>query len=313
VALLATGGSTNHTLHLVAIARAAGIKLTWQDLDSLSRVVPLLLRVYPNGPEDVNAFQRAGGMAFLVAELRAAGLLNEDVVSLMGPGLDYFDHAPRLTAGDQVLWDLPVRSSGDKNVLRPCNEPFSTEGGLCLLQGNLGTSVVKLSAVKPEHLYIKAPCAVFEDQTSMKLAFDRGELNRDVVVVVRFQGPRANGMPELHQLTPYLGVLQDRGFRVALVTDGRMSGASGKVPAAIHLSPEAQSGGFIGRLQNGDIIILDAVNGRLEVEVEEQELAARPAASTDQAHDTLGRNLFSFFRERVNGGCDGATVFDFDN
>lgn len=312
VALLATGGSTNHTLHLVAIARAAGIQLGWNDLDALSRVVPLLMRVYPNGSEDINAFQRAGGMAYLCGQLRAGGLLNEDVVSLMGPGLDYLEYAPRLASGENVLWDVPVGDSGDLTVLRPPGDPFSAEGGLRLLAGNLGSSIIKLSAVKAEHQKIRAPCAIFHDQAGMKAAFERGELDRDVVVVIRFQGPRANGMPELHQLTPYLGVLQDRGYRVALVTDGRMSGASGKVPAAIHVCPEALDGGAIARLRNGDIIELDANTGTLNVSAADADFAMRAPATHEQAQDTLGRGLFRCFRDQVSKADAGACVFAFN-
>ena len=240
VALLATGGSTNHTLHLVAIARAAGIDLRWQDFDELSRVVPLLARVYPNGEEDINAFQRAGGMAFLVRELRSAGLLNDNVFNLMGCGLDSYELVPELQgsgANGGVVWKSKVDSSSLPEVLTGAFSPFAGEGGLRLLKGNLGEAVIKVSAVKPQHRIVKAPCRIFHSQDELKSAFEAGELDRDLVVVVRFQGPRANGMPELHKLTPYLGLLQDRGYRVALVTDGRMSGASGKVPAVIHVSP----------------------------------------------------------------------------
>jgi phosphogluconate dehydratase len=313
VALLATGGSTNHTLHLVAIARAAGIQLRWQDLDRLSRIVPLLVRVYPNGVEDINSFQQAGGTAFLIRELLEAGLLNDQVVTLMGPGLSSYTRAPKLQGPNRLSWQEKVESSANEAVLRPAAAPFSTEGGLRLLQGNLGESVIKLSAVLPEHRHIKAPCRVFHDQQSMKQAFQNDELRGDCVVVVRFQGPRANGMPELHQLTPYLGVLQDRGCRVALITDGRMSGASGKVPAAIHLAPEALAAGPIARLRDGDVIELNGEAGELNVLVDAAEFESREAAVFDpRGGDTLGRSLFACFRDQVGVGSDGASVFNFD-
>ncbi len=314
VALLATGGSTNHTLHLVAIARAAGIQLQWQDLDRISRLVPLIVRVYPNGVEDINSFQHAGGTAFLVRELLNAGLLNDRVRTIMGPGLSAYTLAPELAGVEGLQWKECEGASRNEEVLRPASSPFSPEGGLRLLKGNLGDSVIKLSAVKPEHRRVKAPCRIFHDQQSMKEAFQQQQLNCDCVVVVRFQGPRANGMPELHQLTPYLGVLQDRGYRVALVTDGRMSGASGKVPAAIHLSPEALSAGPIARLRDGDVIELDGEQGRLEVLVDQAEFAAREAVVHDPTgQDTMGRNLFSCFRDSVGIGSEGASVFNFDS
>ncbi len=314
VALLATGGSTNHTLHLVAIARAAGIQLRWQDLDLLSRVVPLLVRVYPNGTEDINSFQQAGGTAFLIRELLDAGLLNNEVTTLMGPGLTAYTLAPKLVGEQDIEWTDRVETSSNDGVLRTAAQPFSQEGGLRLLQGNLGESIIKLSAVQPEHRHIKAPCRIFHDQDAMKAAFQAGELDRDCVVVVRFQGPRANGMPELHQLTPYLGVLQGRGYRVALVTDGRMSGASGKVPAAIHLAPEALSEGAVARLRDGDVIELDGESGRLNVLLSESEFNSRDVAPRPvQAGDTLGRWLFQSFREHVGVATDGASVFDFEN
>ncbi|MEQ9564386.1 MAG: phosphogluconate dehydratase, partial [Pseudomonadales bacterium] len=233
VGLLATGGSTNHSLHLVAIARCAGIMLDWSDIDRLSQAVPLLAKVYPNGSADVNHFQQAGGMAFLVHELRRAELLNEDVVNIMGADLSAYEMAPELKNGE-LVWQSPVTSSTDTSVLASIDAPFASNGGLSLLKGNLGKSIIKVSAVKEEHRKIEAPAAVFESQNKFIDAFNRGELFRDMVAVVRFQGPAANGMPELHKLTPLLGICQDRGYKVALVTDGRMSGASGKVPAAIH-------------------------------------------------------------------------------
>lgn len=313
VGLLATGGSTNHTLHLVAIARAAGIQLRWHDLDAISRVVPLLVRVYPNGLEDINAFQEAGGTAFLIRELLDAGLLNNDVKTLAGDGLDSYIQAPCLGADGRAQWKPVNEASANTEVLRGYKTPFAPEGGLRVLEGNLGTCVIKISAVKPEHHHIKAPCRIFHDQESLKQAFHKGELDRDVVAVVRFQGARANGMPELHQLTPYLGVLQDKGYQVALITDGRMSGASGKIPAAIHLSPEALDGGPIARLQEGDVIELDAENGRLQALVEESEFASRELVTHHHRNETLGRNLFDCFRNAVNTGSEGATVFNFSS
>ena len=268
VGLHATGGSTNHTLHLVAIARAAGIRLTWDDFADLSEVVPLLARVYPNGSADVNQFHQAGGMQFLIRELLAAGLLNADVTTVWGTGLDGYVQAPRLDAERQCR--LERRADDERrraSVLRPARDPFSPEGGLKLLDGNLGRAVIKVSAVKPEHQVIEAPAMIFHSQEELSDAFAAGQLERDFVAVIRFQGPKANGMPELHKLTPTLGVLQDRGHRVALLTDGRMSGASGKVPAAIHVTPEAADGGAIARLRDGDIIRLDAPRGRLNVVV----------------------------------------------
>ena len=310
VGLLATGGSTNHTLHLVAIARTAGIDLTWQDMDKLSSVVPLLARVYPNGSADINDFQNAGGMAFLTRELRSGGLLNEDVVNLLGAGLDPYCHAPGIDRNGEVVWEEPVKTSAREDVLRAVSNPFSPEGGLHSLSGNLGESVIKVSAVAPEHRHIKAPCRIFHTQDALKHAFEAGELDRDVVAVVRFQGPAANGMPELHKMTPYLGSLQDKGYQVALVTDGRMSGASGKVPAAIHLTPEALNGGPIALLQDGDLIELDADSGTLSVHVEMAEWQARTPVAAPPAEDTLGRSLFGVFRSNASGAMLGASVFE---
>jgi phosphogluconate dehydratase len=314
VALLATGGSTNHTLHLVAIAHAAGLTLTWQDFDLLSRVTPLLVRVYPNGEADVNAFQQAGGMAYLVRELRGAGLLNENVVSLMGEGLDPCTKAPSLDAAGRLQWLEHTSPSTRPDVLRPAVAPFDAESGIRVLQGNLGEGVIKTSAVKPEHRKVTAPCVIFNDQDEMVMRLQQGGMERDFIAVVRFQGPRANGMPELHQLTPHLGVLQDKGFQVALVTDGRMSGASGKVPAAIHMSPEALDGSPLARLREGDVIALDADAGTLDVLVAPDVLEARtvevPAASAEQSllHSTLGRNLFESFRRGASSAKVGASV-----
>ncbi|MEH6609687.1 MAG: phosphogluconate dehydratase [Halioglobus sp.] len=312
VALLATGGSTNHTLHLVAIARSAGIDLNWQDMDTLSSAIPLLARIYPNGTADINDFQAAGGMAFLIGELSNGGLLNEDVTNILGTGLDAYRCAPMLEKTEEVAWTSPVSRSSREDVLAPFDRPFTPEGGLRCLSGNLGESVIKVSAVAEEHHVIKAPCTIFHCQDSLKAAFEAGDLDRDVVAVVRFQGPAANGMPELHKMTPYLGSLQDRGFHVALVTDGRMSGASGKVPAAIHLTPEAIHGGPIALLRDGDIVELDTIKGTLIAQVPEQEWLSRSPAPAPPPEDTLGRNLFNLFRNSASGAMLGASVFEPD-
>ena len=309
IGLLATGGSTNHTLHLVAIAKAAGINLQWQDFDELSRVVPLLARVYPNGDADINAFQRAGGMGFIFSELNGAGLLNRDVVNVMGEGLDSYEMAPTLADNGRVQWVEKINESLLPDVLTTVSKPFDKEGGLRLLSGNLGDGVIKVSAVSSEHRHVEAPCRIFHEQNQLKAAFDAGELDKDVIVVVRFQGPQANGMPELHKLTPYLGTLQDKGFKVALVTDGRMSGASGKVPAAIHVSPEAKSGGPLAKLRDGDRILLDTNTGTLKALVNESEWDQRENISIETESFTVGRGLFSNFRSIVGTAESGAAVF----
>ncbi len=309
VGLLATGGSTNHTLHIVAIAKACGITVTWEDMDALSRSVPLLARVYPNGEADVNHFQTAGGMAFLIRELRLGGLLNEDVVNILGHGLNAYEQTPELTDGGEVKWNKCAELSSDVNVLRPFKLPFDLEGGLRVLNGNLGKGVIKISAVASENRKVSAPCIVFESQDELIASFKRGELEKDFIAVVRFQGPSANGMPELHKMTPPLGVLQDKGFKVALVTDGRMSGASGKVPAAIHMSPEALSGGVLAKLKTGDIVHLDADAGSVSVALSETELADRVSAEVRVEDQNLGRNLFSGFRSLVDVSEGGAGVF----
>ncbi len=309
VGLCATGGSTNHTLHLVAIARAAGVVLDWQDFDELSAAVPLLARVYPNGTADVNHFHRAGGTGVLIGELLDAGLLHGQVRTVAGTGLDAYRAEARLVDG-ALVWERVVESR-DRDVLRPAAEPFQPNGGLRLLTGNLGRAVVKVSAVKPAHRRIEAPARVFESQGALQRAFRAGELERDLVAVVRFQGPRANGMPELHQLMPPLGVLQDRGFRVALVTDGRLSGASGKVPSAIHVTPEAAGGGPLARLRDGDPILLDCESGVLEARVEEATWQKRRPVSPDLAasRSGMGRELFATFRSQVTSAEQGATTF----
>lgn len=311
VGLHATGGSTNHTMHLVAMARAAGIVLTWQDISELSDTVPLLARVYPNGLADVNHFHAAGGMGFLIKQLLKTGLLHDDVRTVFGQGLEAYTVEARLDENGAVVREQSPEESGDAKVLTKIETPFQPTGGLKMLTGNLGRGVIKISAVKPERHVIEAPAIVFHDQQELQDAFKKGELNKDFIAVVRFQGPKANGMPELHRLTPPLGVLQDRGFKVALVTDGRMSGASGKVPAAIHVTPEASDGGPIARIQTGDLIRLDAVNGTLEVLVDAAKFEARALATTnlDDNEFGIGRELFAPFRRHVGPADQGASVF----
>jgi len=310
VALLATGGSTNHTLHLVAIARAAGITLTWDDLSDLSAVVPLMARVYPNGKADVNHFHAAGGLGFTVHSLLKAGLLHDDVHTVAGHGLWRYTTEARLD-GSGVTWEEGTKHSHDTDVLRGADDPFAPDGGLRMLDGNLGRSVIKTSAVKPEHRQVKAPAKVFDDQADFLQAFQDGLLDDgDFVAVIRFQGPAANGMPELHKLTPALGVLQDRGQRVAVVTDGRMSGASGKVPSAIHLTPEAAVGGPLARVRDGDLVTLDADAGVLDLHVAPYDLEARTADVPDDTRVFgTGRELFSSFRAAVGPADQGASVF----
>ncbi|WP_062016257.1 phosphogluconate dehydratase [Aureimonas sp. AU4] len=312
VGLHATGGSTNHTMHLVAMAAAAGIQLTWQDISDLSDTTPLLARVYPNGLADVNHFHAAGGMGFLIRELLDHGLLHDDVATSWGTGLRGYTVEARLSADGHGVERVPApTASGDPRVLATADAPFSAEGGLRVLKGNMGRAVIKVSAVKPERRVVEAPARVFESQDALQAAFKAGELVGDFVAVVRFQGPRSNGMPELHKLTPTLGVLQDRGQRVALVTDGRMSGASGKIPAAIHVTPEAVDGGTIARIREGDMIRLDGETGRLEILVDEAELTARPPATADLSANEagMGRELFTVFRRMVGTADAGASVF----
>ncbi|GIX22078.1 MAG: phosphogluconate dehydratase [Gammaproteobacteria bacterium] len=314
VGLLATGGSTNHTIHLVAVARAAGLVVDWDDFAALSKVVPLLARVYPNGEADVNQFHAAGGLAFVIGQLLDGGLLHADVYTVAGEGLAAYRREPFLD-GERLVWrDGPTRSL-DRDIVRPLDDPFDAEGGLRLLQGNLGRAVIKVSSVAPRHRVVEAPARIFEDQDALAQAFERGELDQDVVAVVRFQGPKANGMPELHKLTPHLTVAQDRGRRVALVTDGRMSGASGRVPAAIHLVPEAADGGPIAKLRDGDIVLVDAERGVLEARVEPTEWAARRPAPRPARLDApgLGRELFAHMRRAVSDAEHGATVFFHDD
>lgn len=310
VALLVTGGSTNHTIHWIAIARAAGIIVDWNDYSELSSSVPSMTRIYPNGQEDVNAFHEAGGTPFLIRELLSAGLLHNDVETVVGHGLEQYARMPEME-NDRLVWKPAPEKSTKPDVLSTATEPFAPDGGLRVLDGNLGRGVIKVSAVAEEHRVVKAPAVVFNDQNELKAAFDAGDLNRDCVVVVRFQGPKANGMPELHKLTPYLGVLQDRGYKVALVTDGRMSGASGKVPAAIHVYPEAANGGELCRVRNGDVINLDAVSGTLEIEVSAEEFASREAEKADLSsyHHGLGRELFGWMRKAASNPEEGASFF----
>ena len=307
VGLMATGGSTNHTLHLVAMARAAGVEITWEDFDDLSRATPLIARVYPNGSEDVNAFHAAGGMAFVVRQLLDAGLAHEDVLTVAGAGLRRYQSEPFLDDG-RLVWREAGERSLDREILRPVDDPFQSEGGTRLLTGGLGRAVIKTSALKSQHMVVEAPAIVFEEQDELIAAFKRGELDRDFVAVVRFQGPKANGMPELHNLTPTLAVLQERGRKVALVTDGRMSGASGKVPAAIHLTPEAMDGGPLARVRDGDIIRIDPAQGTLEIKVEPAELMAREPARPPGPSFGYGRELFGWMRQSVGAADHGASV-----
>jgi phosphogluconate dehydratase len=309
VGLLATGGSTNHTLHLVAIARAAGIIIDWNDFSELSDVVPLLARIYPNGSADVNHFHAAGGMGFLVRELLNAGLMHGDVRTIAGVGLDAYTQEPWLSP-EGLAWRPAPRESGDTSVLRPASDPFSADGGLKLMRGNLGRSVIKVSAVKSEHRVVEAPARVFDGQDDVLKAFEAGELTRDVIVVVRYQGPRANGMPELHKLTPALASLQSKGFKVALVTDGRMSGASGSVPAAIHVSPECLNGGPLAKVKDGDVIRLDSLTGTLTVQVPEETFAHRAVPTPVLEHNQhgMGRDLFRMFRTNAATAEEGGGV-----
>ncbi|MFN3415840.1 MAG: phosphogluconate dehydratase [Caldimonas sp.] len=313
VALLATGGSTNHLIHWVAVARAAGILIDWNDFSDLSAEVPLLARVYPNGSADVNQFQAAGGPGFVIRELIDHGCLHADVATVAEGGLAAYTRVPVRTPDGLAWQDLPG-DSGDDTVLRRADRPFSPTGGLKLLRGNLGRSVIKTSAVPEDRHVVEAPARVFDSQEDLLAAFNRGELERDVVAVVRFQGPRANGMPELHKLTPPLAVLQGKGYKVALVTDGRMSGASGKVPAAIHVSPEVVAGGPLGKVRDGDLIRLDAVAGTLDALVDEATWAAREGASQPaelaHAHGRgLGRELFAGMRRNVLSAEEGACTW----
>ncbi|PJE34059.1 phosphogluconate dehydratase [Pseudooceanicola lipolyticus] len=308
VGLNATGGSTNLLIHLIAMARAGGIQLDWEDFSDISNVTPLMARVYPNGLADVNHFHAAGGLGYMIGELLKAGLMHDDTRTVAGQGMEHYTAEPKLN-GDKLEWVPGAGASLNDKILRPANDPFQPTGGLKRLSGSLGTAVMKVSAVKPEHQVVEAPVRVFHDQDAVKAAFKAGEFTGDVIVVVRFQGPKANGMPELHSLTPILAVLQGRGQNVALVTDGRMSGASGKVPAAIHVCPEALDGGAIAKLQDGDLLRVDAVKGELEILT--PGVLSRASATPDLAANEagIGRELFSLFRRSVGSADTGATVF----
>ncbi len=309
VGLMATGGSTNHALHIPAMASAAGIQVTLDDFHEISSVTPLLCRIYPNGTADVNHFHAAGGMGFVVRELVNAGLMIGDANGITGQ-ISSYAQEPFLE-GEELVWRNAPEESGDLDVLRPVSDPFSDEGGLRLMNGPLGRGVSKISAVKPEHRVVNAPAKVFNDQNDLKAAFSAGELTEDFVAVVRFQGPSANGMPELHSLSPVLGALQDQGIKVALVTDGRMSGASGKVPSAIHVSPEAARGGPLAKVRDGDMMLVDCQNGLLEIQIEQNEFDARDAAvfRPNQSQSGLGRELFSAFRDGAADTETGASLF----
>ncbi len=314
VGLLATGGSTNHTMHLVAMAAAAGVVIDWDDFAELSAAVPLLARVYPNGLADVNHFHAAGGLGFMIRELLGGGYLHADVQTILGPGLDRFTVEPHVSDG-RLAWRPAQETSLDEEILRPVDRPFDTEGGLRLVAGNLGRAIVKVSAVQPEHYRVQAPAKVFATQGAFIDAFNDDELETDFVAVLPCQGPAANGMPELHKLTPYLGVLQNRGFKVALLTDGRMSGASGKVLAAIQVTPEALHGGAIGRIRDGDLVTICAETGTLEVSADGEDVAARPEPEFDlrDNHAGLGRELFANFRAVVTGAERGACSLNRDS
>jgi len=311
VGLMATGGSTNHALHIPAMAAAAGIQVTLEDFADISAVTPLLARIYPNGPSDVNHFHAAGGMSFLVRELLGAGLLDEGAQGVAGP-ISGYDREPFLDNG-KVVWRAAPETSGNLEILRPASDPFSEDGGLRLMSGPLGRGVSKVSAVKPANRVLEAPAIVFETQGALKAAFEAGQLDRDFVAVVRFQGPAANGMPELHGLTPVLGILQDRGFKIALVTDGRMSGASGKIPSAIHMSPEAARGGPLARVRDGDLIAFDSEKGTLDIKVDSETFAARESVPfrPNQPSAGLGREMFAYFRQMAGTADSGASQFSF--
>ncbi|WP_275788950.1 phosphogluconate dehydratase [Pararhizobium gei] len=311
VGLHATGGSTNHTLHLLAMARAAGIVLTWQDISELSDIIPLLARVYPNGLADVNHFHAAGGMGYLISQLLKKGLLHDDVRTVFGQGLDAYAIDVKLGVNGTVHREPAPEQSHDPKVLSTVEHPFQATGGLKMLSGNLGKAVIKISAVKPERHVIQAPAKIFHDQSELQSAFKDGKLEGDFIAVVRFQGPKANGMPELHKLTTVLGILQDRGQTVALVTDGRMSGASGKVPSAIHMTPEAKDGGPIALIREGDLIRLDAIHGTIELLVDPAELARRTPVEADLSANEygMGREMFAPFRAAVGAAEHGASVF----
>jgi phosphogluconate dehydratase len=311
VGLMATGGSTNHTIHLIAMARAAGITLNWDDFNMISKVTPLLCQLYPNGSADVNHFREVGGMSVVIHELISAGLVHEDVNTIVGFGLKNYIVEPELIE-NKLVFNKGATISRDKDIISSVKEPFSKEGGITLLEGNIGRSIIKTSALKEEHMLVRAPAMVFSSQSELKNAFKDGLLNKDFVAVVKFQGPKSNGMPELHGLLPSLGVLQDKGFKVAIVTDGRMSGASGKVPSAIHLVEEAAEGGSIALIEDGDMICLDVKNGKLNLEVKAEERIKRCLSKVDLSanHYNYGRNLFASVRKNITNAEEGATIFD---
>ncbi|MCF8055855.1 MAG: phosphogluconate dehydratase [Desulfocapsa sp.] len=309
VGLMATGGSTNETIHLVAIARAAGIRIDWNDFAELSNITPLLVRIYPNGSGDINSFQHAGGMALLIKELMEGGFLNEDVQTVVGPGFEQYTQEPVLEGG-QLSWQEGPGQTGDSTIISTVKNPFEVQGGIKVLSGNLGRAIMKISALADgEKTYVQAPAMVFNSQRELENAFQEDRLNRDLVAVVRFQGPRANGMPELHKLITYLSIIMDRGHKVGLVTDGRLSGASGKVPFAIHCTPEAVTGGLLGKVEDGDIILMDAHNSILELQVDAQTLAERQADTPDldSRRHGLGRQIFAPLRKNLLGAEEGAT------
>jgi phosphogluconate dehydratase len=304
IGLLATGGSTNHTIHLIAIARAAGILINWEDFSDLSKGIPLLAKVYPNGAADVNHFHAAGGVGYVMRTLLENNLLHEDVNTILGFGLNHFLIEPKIKDG-QLIWEESVKQSMNDSILRDVQHPFQLEGGIKMVSGNMGRAIVKTSAVAEDHLVIQAPAIVFNEQEDLIVAFKNDELNKDFIAVLPFQGPKQNGMPELHQLTPTLTILQKRGFKVALVTDGRMSGASGKVPAAIHVTPEARDGGWISRIQTGDLLELNAVDGTLNCLIDLSDRNAR-TKSNDSVFG-LGRELFANMRINVSSSEEGAS------
>ncbi len=314
VGLLATGGSTNLTIHLIAMARAAGIILTWDDVSDLSKFIPLLARVYPNGTADVNHFHAAGGLGYVIGQLLEGDLLHDDVTTIVGKGLHHYTQEPFIS-DDKVAFRQGTKETLNEDICRPVTNPFSMEGGLKVLKGNLGTGIIKSSALKEEQKIVEGPAVVFASQQELQAAFKSGDLNKDCIAVVRFQGPKANGMPELHKLTPPLGVLQDQGYKVGLVTDGRMSGASGKVPAAIHVSPEAIAGGPLARVKNGDVIRLNALSGELELKVSKEEFDQRDTVQADLTDNEfgVGRELFAHMRKAVSSPEEGATVFRFED
>lgn len=308
IGLLATGGSTNHTIHLPAIARAAGILINWDDFDELSQIVPLICKIYPNGKADINQFHAAGGMSYVTRTLLDNGYLHNDVKTVLGDGLEAFASEPVLK-NNEIEWRAGPTTSGDASIISDAKTPFSANGGLRTVSGNLGRGVVKVSAVKPEHYLITAPARVFYDQNDVVTAFENGELERDVIIILLGQGPKSNGMPELHKLTPPLGALLEKGFNVALVTDGRMSGASGAVPAAIQITPEASENGFISLVKDGDMICLDCTNASLTNLAEDFSVREIKSDVTRPSHKTMGRNLFSPFRNAVSGAESGGSVF----